>query len=544
MDQVAGSALVMALALFALGGPAAFAQEAARSVYVSAQGGDENDGRSEAGAYKTLGKAFHTAAQGVVKTITVIGSVGGCSVKDVGEITLIGKDGGAGVNGAVTLSGNSTVRIERLSMAGGVSITGGAVVTLGKDAKVSGKGVTVEGDSGLTLEKNAEISNCGGNGIYFTGGLIILKDNAGISNCGGGVSGSGALTMRDDAKIVRNIKKSSWNSVSSGGGVEFKDGEFTMSGGAVIEGNSAGVGGGVYIEGGNFVMRDNAAVIGNAADNNGGGVYIEGGSFVMRDNAAVVGNAAVNGGGGGIAIYYTIKFNSFTMRDDAVVARNEAGEVGGGIFIGCGGRDYEKTFNGAGDCTLQGGAVVSENKSKFGGGIYYAGAAFYYEGFGFATVGRSASSSFGGVVMRDNVLIKNNSASEEGGGVYANGGRIQEIITVSSSHKIGIEYRRYGFVMEGGSIEGNAAGFGAGVYAYAITRKERLPAGYSGKETEKTITAAGFTFSGGKISGNQATFVGGGVYQKTKEAFVQNGDGIIAGNGAGDGAGEDVFIPQ
>jgi hypothetical protein len=516
MMSVRGLGVMLTAAALVLCCAGAFAQEAPRSIYVSAQGSDDNNGRSEEGAFKTLEKAFSVAAQGVVKTIAVIGSVGGsCSVRDVGEITLIGKGEGAKATGALALSGNSTVRVERLAMSEGVSITGGAVVTLGEGVKVSDNGIKVEGRSSLTLESDAEIANCGGVGIALAGGEIVLKDNAVISNCYGGVSGSGALTMSGAAKIVKNsIKDYRGNASGYGGGVNLEDGSFTMSGDAVIEGNSASIGGGVYIEGGSFVMRDNAAVTGNSAGN-----------------------------GGGIAVIYTRKFNSFTIGDNAVVAKNEAGEMGGGIFIGCGGPDYEKTFNGAGDCVLQDNAVISENKSKFGGGVYYAGAAFYYEGFKFGTVGVSVSHSFGGVVMRDNVLIKNNSAGE-GGGVYANGGRIQEIMVASSSYKIGIGYMRYGFVMEGGSVEGNAADFGAGVYACAIATKERRLDRSVWKETKKTITAAGFTLNGGSIAGNRAEFVGGGVYQKTKEAFVQNGKGVVAGNEAGDGAGEDVFIPQ
>jgi hypothetical protein len=465
---------------------AAFAEEEPRSIYVSARGGDNNDGRSEEGAYKTLGKAFSTAARGEVKTITVVGRVDGCAVKDVGEMTLIGKGEGAGI-GAMELFGGSTVRIERLAVSGRVSITGGAVVTLGEGVKVSGAygdGVIMKGGGRLVLEKDAEISNCGGVGIYFEGGEIILKDNAVVSNCRGGVSGSGVLTMAGEAKIVKNIK---------------------------LNYEGGGDGGGVYLESGVFDMSGNAIVEGNAVRDDGGGVYIRDGSFVMRDNAAVTGNAARRSGGG-VYITYPKKLNLFMMQDNAAVSRNEA-QNGGGVLVAGGWFDYDE-FNGVGECVLKDNAVISENKGEYGGGIFYIGAAY---------------SSGGVVTMRGDALVKNNIAAY-GGGVCA-GGRLQEILSTSSSSPKVVKtgYMRYGFVMEGGSIEGNAADFGAGVCAYEVT-------------ISATLAAAGFTFNGGKIVGNRARDAGGGVYQATKGAFVQNGEGIIADNEARRAGGENVFV--
>lgn len=53
-----------------------FSQEAVKSYYVSAQGNDEtNNGRTEATAFRTLRKAIEVASKGIIKRITIIGTL-------------------------------------------------------------------------------------------------------------------------------------------------------------------------------------------------------------------------------------------------------------------------------------------------------------------------------------------------------------------------------------------------------------------------------------------------------------------------------------
>jgi hypothetical protein len=111
--------------------------------------------------------------------------------------------------------------------------------------------------------------------------------------------------------------------------------------------------------------------------------------------------------------------------------------------------------------------------------------------------------------------------------------------------------------MRGGTIQGNKAENGAGVYTensgdaieltYDARKAVRSPSDVSLERgittTKKSTNIPAFTLSGGSITGNEAEFVGGGVFAKTMAAFSK-GTGTLSGNSAGDGEGEDVYINQ
>jgi hypothetical protein len=99
----------------------AWAQTSAASYYVSAAGNDDNDGLTEATAFKTLQTAVQNAQAGTVKRITVIGTLNETSEtmsivfkflngtvfsfsgsdENTAEITITGKPGATGADRAV-----------------------------------------------------------------------------------------------------------------------------------------------------------------------------------------------------------------------------------------------------------------------------------------------------------------------------------------------------------------------------------------------------------------------------------------------------------
>jgi hypothetical protein len=157
--------------------------------------------------------------------------------------------------------------------------------------------------------------------------------------------------------------------------------------------------------------------------------------------------------------------------------------------------------------------------------------------------------------MQENAAITNNTA-KEGGGVYTEEGTAWVEITLEnpygSTGKI-LNYRQLttGFIMEGGTISGNKADFGAGVYALSASLRDEevlVPNATTRSSpfrsnTGKKIATPGFTLSGGSISGNAAEFVGGGVYVHEAGAFSQ-GKGTVSDNTAGDGEGGNIYQPQ
>jgi TolB-like protein len=108
-----------------------------------------------------------------------------------------------------------------------------------------------------------------------------------------------------------------------------------------------------------------------------------------------------------------------------------------------------------------------------------------------------------------------NSASSNGGGVFVYGTFTQSGGTISGNSATwggGVYVDSSGtFTMSGGEISGNSAPWGGGVY----------------------VDSSGtFTMSGGEISGNSASSNGGGVFVSGRGTFTKQSGGIIYGSDA------------
>jgi uncharacterized repeat protein (TIGR02543 family) len=129
----------------------------------------------------------------------------------------------SGKNVSITLIGNSTERMIRLSSSGSLFTVGsGVTLTLGNN---------------ITLQGRSDNSSS------------LVQVN------------SGTLVMESGSKITGNTS-------SYGGGVYVSSGTFTMSGGE-ISGNTASCGGGVYVSSGTFTMSG-GEISGNTASSSGG----------------------------------------------------------------------------------------------------------------------------------------------------------------------------------------------------------------------------------------------------------------------------------
>jgi hypothetical protein len=284
-----GKKLVLAALLTAASGFSAAAQTGERSYYVSANGDDANNGRSEDAAFKTFAKAAEMANKGSVKTITILGTLNreteGSMFTIVNngtaEILIKGKSDGEKAflqgdrnDSVLRITGTGPVRLENVEITGGRADNGsgiyisGSAVTLGKSVTIRGNTASGDGDGG---------------GVYVGDGSLTMLEGAAISGnraAGGGYNGRG-----------------------DGGGVYIKNGTFTMSGGTISDNRAAGSGdfygdgGGVYIEKGTFTMSG-GTISGNTAKGSGGGVYIENGTFTMS-GGTISGNTAAGYGGYG-----------------------------------------------------------------------------------------------------------------------------------------------------------------------------------------------------------------------------------------------------
>ena len=289
-----------------------------------------------------------------------------------------------------------------------------------------------------------------------------------------------------------------------------------------ITGNNAGTGdsgGGVYVEdGGSFIMNG-GSITDNAAGSNGGGVYVtKGGSFIMNGGSITDNTADTNGGG-------VHNRGTFEMSGTATVSGN-TGSEGGGVY------NYG-IFN------MSGAAVIADNlaNDNTGGGGYGGG--------GVCNSGKSSAFNMSGGEIKNNTCIN----LSYGGGVcnrsstfIMTGGSITGNSTSNGCSGGGVENYYSTFTMSGtAAINNNTAGSGAGVFNFQGTfnmnggeiknniSKGSYGGGVSNKRTfDKTDTV--FNMTGGTISGNSASFAGGGVYNGGSATFNMSGGEIIDNN--------------
>ena len=379
----------------------AFAQTsgtAPRSYYVSASGDDSNNGRSEQAPFKTLGRAAEAAGAGVIKTITVIGTVGGGYVH-VGEggddeILVTGKPNANEAEKAV-ITGNDwqslhirgNVRFTHIRLTrGGLDING--VLTLGADVVFSnldtGDGeIYLSPESTLVMTDNATIADysVGSGHSYRDNSKVIMSGNATITNSRA-VSVISVITviMSGNAKVSNNRQT----------GVNARN--VTMSENAEISGNG---GYGVSSGEGSVILSGNARII-----NNGGGVNLRESTLSLSGNARISNNTTRENGGG---VYLTGKC-TITLSGNAVISGNAA-KNGGGVFLHRGYGDAITTL------TLEGGGI-SGNKAEYGAGVYVNGDGCTFTHKGGTVTGNEAEFVGGGVYVR------------QGGNYNAQGGTV------------------------------------------------------------------------------------------------------------------------
>jgi hypothetical protein len=144
----------------------------------------------------------------------------------------------------------------------------------------------------------------------------------------------------------------------------------------------------VMVSGGKLTMGDGVMLQNNKnnkSDNSAGGIDVENGTFIMT-GGTISGNIAVSGKGGGVRIGGSTAKPSFEMSGGTISGnwsiRNDWG--GGGVFV-----DGEGTFD-------MSGGEISGNTATNGGGVFQWNGEFK---------------------MRDNAVIRGNTAYNRGGGV-------------------------------------------------------------------------------------------------------------------------------
>lgn len=359
--------------------------------------------------------------------------------------------------------------------------------------------------NGGTIE-SCTANNSGG-ALFITQTAQAFLSGGKINSCtastlyGGAIYNNGTFTMNNAySSIGGTVDNLLWASAAKKGGAIYNDGSgvLKLSAGKIMgktlilqehQGNSTGEGGAIYNVG-SATISGGITINGIINKGNGGGIFVAGGSVTIN-SATITGKVNSSGAGGGVY-------------------------VSGGIFI------------------LDGGTINACSATN-GGGVYVAGGTFKLNSGTIdgcsATYGGGVATSGSGKFDMTNGTISNNTASENGGGVWCDtagwtgsaadtkitGGTISDNTATENGGGI---YNTYGSSISiwGGTITNNSAKSGGGIY--------------TAKKSQLFISYEGITYAP-TISNNSAN-MGAGIYMfAIYKLYMWNNTQIIGNKGTG-----------
>jgi len=351
-------------------------------------------------------------------------------------------------------------------------------------------GITLILDNNITFKKlsgdNRPVVGNESYQNYF--GTLIMNEGSAIS--GGSVSvetiiiNGGKISGNTYAGNNHNCTVSALN--------------FTMNGGE-ISGNTSG---GVFIrENGTFTMTG-----GEISGNTGGGVFLEKNAAFTMNNGKISGNSdsGVSVGENAVFTMNSGEISGNTVSLFSSSSSSTSSSHGGGVYVGNGSFTMNSGKISGNTSFFSSSASYSNSSSpqSGGGGVYVSGGTFTMNGGEIS--GNTAAAFY-------NAYTYTPTRSSYGGGVYVGGGNFRE---TDSDEKNGT------FIITGGTISGNTADFGGGVYV--ASRRT-----YIDYRTAYVWGSGIFTMTGGSISGNVASSNSDGAnisYGNSTDNTGSNGD--------------------
>ena len=344
------------------------APEAISAIYLNGQNGDDSkDGTTAKNAVKTFAKAKELATENQnITTIYITGTVN--------------------VSGEVTLKGTNAVVKREASFNGYLMQVGNTATATFSDIRIDGN-------------RNSEEA---------TGTTKSL------------INSTGTLNIQDGTVLQNNTLTNLGYFQATGGAIHTDKGNgnsvINMTGG-IIRNNTANYGGGIFLNystmnfsGGS--IQNNAAIDGTSSAGKGyaagGGITVYDGSTLNLSGNAEIKNNTSDNIGGGISIGTGVGSNGADVLNmtGGTISGNSAGSGGGGILVQAGYTDKYGTANISGG-TISDNRMTGEgtgNNAFGGGGIYVNGYSSCISGY------------HNGVLNLTNAVIKENTASMQGGG--------------------------------------------------------------------------------------------------------------------------------
>ena len=423
---------------------------------------------------------------------------------------------------------------------GGVILQNGAVGFMHSGSYIRGNTATVAG-GGVRMESGSTFHMLGG--AYITG-------NSAPSGGGVGLTGSGAgsnFFMNTGATISSNR-----TTAGAGGGVQvafpntasYNIGPpvtyfpnvappgsfwpatniFHMLGGTIKGNESSGTGGGVSLtySGSHFIMQS-GTIYNNEAGGSGGGVHMGTGSAFIMNGGTIYNNEATTHGGGVVITNASGPRRTRFYMHGGTIHNNEAGTNGGGVSMT--GHSYLFMFNsvsiennranavGGGVSAEGNGRITMNNFASIQGNR--AGLGATHHGGGVRLFGNNAR-----LYMNNMTTIQNNVAGGDGGGVFLTGGSAADPLIFTMNGTPSILYNTAGVAAI--DADGNITNF--------------HPTTGNGGGVHSATTQANFIMNGGTIAGNSA-WQGGGVFTLAGAVGITtiniNGGSIRGGFGSG-----------
>ena len=357
--------------------------------------------------------------------------------------------------------------------------------------------------------------------MNFTTGHLFYNDGTlsfdNIILDGKGVQASDALVLNRDQNPTLNVNDGATlrNADGNNGGAIYVKSGSVTVNGT-LSGNAATYGGAVYVNSGTVTLGGNLS--GNSATS-GGAVYVNAGEVEI--NGTVSGNSATSGG----AVYLVKGVNNqdSTLTVSGTLTQNEA--VNGGAV-----------YQASGTLTVSG--SMSENSaSSNGGAVYLAGGTLDVEAEDGSLSENTATENGGAVYQKDGELINEGSilgnSAANGGGIFRVGGTITVGGTVSgnvASGEGGGVHSTGGTLNINASLSGNKAVTGGAIYVSGVVLNLN-GANIGATESDEGNTASG---NGGALYALNSTTVIGGTWSSNKATAgtaASFKDNSAAGNG-------------
>lgn len=398
---------------------------------------------------------------------------------------------------------------------------------------------TVMNVSDSTLDNNeakGPAADDGGGGLFINGGefngsAVTITNNSatGASGSGGGIHNlAGTLTLGDASVVSNNIAN------RAGGGLEDAGAAVTIINDSTMNNNNVGVapavaapgnGGAIHVSGGVAVMEIDASTFdgnmaaaeggaiwaggtgttmlitgssitnnivgGTDAGNGGGGVFLNGGALIISEFTEITGNAAngaTNTSGGGI-----LNHTGMLTVEDTIINNNSATRAGGAIEDDA----RANAANGGASGTTTVLTRVTMTGNSTGGAPGNGGAVHISGGSGNVTI--------------DSSEISENTADNEGGGIWAFNGSTMAVVN--------------------STISGNQSPIGGGVFSQqseAITLTNVTVASNGGgngiaarvvTDGNGTVTASGTVIVVNSIVANNSPADSSGNIRATNSVF-------------------------